>query len=71
MHQPTKTERRLRIAAILVGAGLLVALISMLWNHPLSFMLFLFAGVPICAAGSIVYLLTIVSLGRRRQAERH
>jgi len=45
---------------VLVGAGLLVALVSMFWNHPLSFMLFLFAGMPLCAIGAIVYLLTIV-----------
>ena len=56
----SKIENRLRIASVLVGAGLLVALVSMLWNHPLSFMLFLFAGMPLCAAGAVVYLLTIV-----------
>jgi len=57
---PSKTESRLRAASGLVGAGLLVALVSMFWNHPLSFMLFLFAGMPLCAAGALVYLLTIV-----------
>jgi hypothetical protein len=62
MTQPTpsKTESRLRTASLLVGAGLLVALASMFWNHPLSFMLFLFAGMPLCAGGALVYLLTIV-----------
>ena len=60
MKQLTRTESRLRLASLLVGAGLIVALISMVWNHPLSFMLFLFAGMPICAAGALLYLLTIV-----------
>ena len=62
MTQPTRprTESRLRTASMLVGVGLVVALVSMFWNHPLSFMLFLFAGMPYCAAGAIVYLLTIV-----------
>jgi len=60
MRQLTKTERRLRIASLLVGAGLIVALISMVWNHPLSFILFLFAGLPIGFAGTLLYLLTIV-----------
>jgi hypothetical protein len=61
MTQPlSKIERRLRAASVLVGAGLLVALISMLWNHPLAFMLFLFAGMPLCAGGALLYLLTIV-----------
>jgi hypothetical protein len=60
MKQPSKIERRLRMASLLVGAGLLVALVSMLWNHPLSFMLFLFGGMPLCAGGAILYLLAIV-----------
>ena len=60
MTQLTRTESRLRLASLLVGAGLIVALVSMIWSHPLSFMLFLFAGMPICAAGAILYLLTIV-----------
>jgi hypothetical protein len=58
--KPTRTEVRLRTASVLEGAGLLIALISMLWNHPLSFMVFLFAGMPLCAIGAILYLLTIV-----------
>jgi hypothetical protein len=57
---PSKTEARLRAASLLVGAGLLVALASMLWNHPLSFLLFLLAGMPLCAAGVLLYLFTIV-----------
>jgi uncharacterized membrane protein len=61
MKQPrSRIETRLRAASVLVGAGLVVALASMFWNHPLSFMLFLFAGVPLCAAGTIVYLLMIL-----------
>jgi hypothetical protein len=57
---PSRIERRLRAASLLVGAGLLVALVSMVWNNPLSFMLFLFAGMPLCAGGAILYLITIV-----------
>ena len=59
-----KIEFRLRLASLLVGCGLLVALASMSWDHPLSFMVFLFVGMPLCAAGVIVYLLTIVSSPR-------
>jgi F0F1-type ATP synthase assembly protein I len=60
MQLKPRIESRLRVDSVLVGAGLLVALVSMLWNHPLSFMLFLFVGMPLCAAGAILYLLTIV-----------
>jgi len=59
MKRP-KTESRLRIASVIEAVGLLVALVSLYWNHPLSFMLFLFVGMPLCAAGALLYLLTIV-----------
>jgi F0F1-type ATP synthase assembly protein I len=67
VHQQSeglRIEVRLRLASVLVGVGLLVALASMFWDHPLSFMVFLLVGMPLCAAGVIVYLLTIVSSPR-------
>lgn len=59
-----RIERRLRTASVLVSLGLAVALISMFWNHPLSFMVFLLVGMPVCALGIVVYLLAIVSSPR-------
>ena len=59
---PSRIENRLRVASVLVGSGLTVALVSMFWNHPLSFMLFLFVGMPVCAVGALMYLLAIVRL---------
>jgi hypothetical protein len=56
----TRIENRLRASSALVALGLLVALASMFWNHPLSFMVFLFVGVPICGIGVLIYLLAIV-----------
>ena len=56
------TERRIRWASLLVGAGLLVQLASLLVIHPLAFMAFLVLGCPLMAAGIIAYLLALVSL---------
>ena len=33
----TRIERRIRLAGVLVLTGLLLSIVSMLWNHPLSF----------------------------------
>jgi hypothetical protein len=56
-------ERRLRIAGTLIVLGLLIELGSLLWSHPLAFILFIAAGGLLIAAGIIVYLYSLVSGG--------
>jgi hypothetical protein len=57
-HHPI--ERRIRIAGALVAAGLVAQLISFLWIHPLAFMAFLLIGLPLVAAGIVMFLLAIL-----------
>ena len=52
---------RLRTSGVLIVAGLIIQLITLFWNHPLAFMTFLLAGVPLTAAGTLVYLYSLVS----------
>jgi hypothetical protein len=54
------TERRIRWASLLVGAGLLVQLASLLIVHPLAFVAFLIIGCPLTAAGIVLYLFSLV-----------
>jgi hypothetical protein len=54
------TERRIRWASVLVGAGLLVQLASLLIVHPLAFVAFLMIGCPPMAAGIVLYLLSLL-----------
>jgi hypothetical protein len=54
------TERRIRWASVLVGAGLLVQLASLLIVHPLAFVAFLMIGCPLMAAGIVLYLLSLL-----------
>jgi apolipoprotein N-acyltransferase len=54
------TERRLRVAGILVAAGLIVQLVSFAWIHPLAFMAFAAIGLPLVALGIILFLLAIL-----------
>ena len=55
------TERRIRWASRLVGAGLLVQLASLLIVHPLAFVAFLIIGYPLMAAGIVLYLFSLVA----------
>ncbi len=53
-------ERRIRVAAALLAAGLVAQLVSFLWIHPLAFMAFLLIGLPLVAAGIVMFLLAIL-----------
>lgn len=59
--QPTKIEKRIRAAGILLIAGLLVELVTLRWSHPTAFLFFLLLGGGLMALGIGVYLLSLVS----------
>ena len=49
-------DRRVRIAAALVGAGLFVEILVLRGVHPSAFLIFVLAGIPLVAAGVLVFL---------------
>jgi hypothetical protein len=55
-------ERRVRIAAVLVASGLLVELLVLRGSHPGAFLAFVLAGLPLVAAGILVFLYSLVSV---------
>ena len=59
----TRIERRIRLAAILVIAGLLVEAASFFWKSPLSFFLFLFGACGLAAAGIVLFLISLITVG--------
>ncbi len=59
--ETSPTERRIRRASLLVGAGLLVQLASLLTVHPLAFVAFLAIGCPLMGAGIVLYLVSLVT----------
>jgi hypothetical protein len=52
---------RLRMAGIFIIAGILAQGLSLVWNHPLSFLAFLGIGGLAVFAGIIIYLFALVS----------
>jgi hypothetical protein len=52
-------EKRIKIAARLMGAGFLIQLVSLLGVHPLAFVLFLAVGCPLVGAGVLLYMLSL------------
>jgi hypothetical protein len=53
-------RRFLQVSSTLIILGLLVEIVSLLWFHPLSFVLFAFVGVTLMGLGIMVYLLSLV-----------
>lgn len=56
--------KRLRLAGIFIIAGVLVQGLSLVWNHPLSFLAFLGVGGLAAFIGIVVYLAALVSPGK-------
>jgi hypothetical protein len=53
-------SRLLRFSSALIVLGLAVEIVSLLWFHPLAFVLFAFVGVALIALGILVYLVSLV-----------
>jgi hypothetical protein len=56
-----RIEIRIRLAGVLVALGLLVQLLTLIWNHPLSFMAFLLVGCPLMLLGVLLFLFSLVA----------
>ena len=57
-----KMSRALRISGMLLIVGLLIELVSLHFNHPLSFLGFMFIGGGLLFLGVVVYLWALVSV---------
>jgi len=53
-------RRLLQVSSALVILGLLLEIVSLLWFHPLSFVLFAFIATGLIALGILVYLVSLV-----------
>lgn len=67
--QLSKIEKRIRLAGLLLIAGLLVELITLRWAHPTAFLFFLMLGGTLMALGIIIYLVSLVSSERKPTLE--
>ena len=60
--QANPIHSRLRLSGMLIAVGLLIEALSLLWNHPLSFIAFVTIGGALIALGIVVYLFTLVNI---------
>ena len=60
--------KKLRLAGILIVLSLLVQAFSLVWDHPLAFVTFLFVGGLLLVAGVGVYLWMLLFPGKEQIA---
>ena len=53
-------RRLLQVSSALVIVGLLLEIVSLLWFHPLSFVLFAFVAAALIGLGILVYLVSLL-----------
>ena len=53
-------QRFLQVSSGLIFLGLLVEIVSLVWFHPLAFVLFAFVGAMLIGLGIVVYLASLV-----------
>jgi hypothetical protein len=64
-----KIESLFRISSALIILGTLVELASLIWFHPLAFVLFAFVGTPLTGLGVLIYLASLVYASARAKTE--
>lgn len=52
-------QRFLQVSSVLIILGLLIEIVSLLWFHPLAFVLFAFVGTFLIGLGILVYLASL------------
>ena len=57
-------ERRLRTAALLILAGVLVEVVSLFWHKPTAMILFIGVGAVLVMLGIAYYVFLMVKVGR-------
>ena len=55
-------ETRLKRAGLIVAAGLLIQMLSLLPVHPLAFIAFVGVGVPVTGIGVLLFLLALIGV---------
>jgi uncharacterized membrane protein len=64
-NQANPIHGRLRFSGAFIILGLIVQALSLLWNHPLSFIAFVTIGGLLLAVGIVLYLLTVVNMAAK------
>jgi uncharacterized membrane protein len=54
-------HNRLKLAGVLIAAGLVLEVATLYWSHPITFVAFIFGGGALVGLGVLLYLYSLVS----------
>ena len=60
--KPNGLERRIKVGGILIIIGMFIALLSLIWRHPLSFLVPFVISVVLIVSGIVYYLVSLVKV---------
>ena len=60
MASKEKLYKRLRIAGILLVVGMIIAAVTQIWIHPLTFMALAGLSIPLVVIGVLIYLYSAI-----------
>lgn len=61
MKTGKKLAKVLRIAGLLIIGGFLVEVLTLIWSHPVSFLLYMGVGGVLMVIGIVLYLYAVIS----------
>lgn len=61
MKTGKKLAKVLRIAGLLIIGGFLVEVLTLIWSHPASFLLYMGVGGVLMVIGIVLYLYAVIS----------
>lgn len=53
-------QRRQQVAGWIVAIGMIIELLTLLWLHPISFLVYLFASLTLIIVGIVYYLISLL-----------
>lgn len=64
-------QRALQVSGVLILLGLLTEIVTLVWEKPLAFLVFVGIGGGLVIAGILVYLYSLVAAGSETSAATH
>jgi hypothetical protein len=65
----SRIEKRIRLAAAIIAAALLIEIAGLLWSHPLSFALLHMLALTLFIIGAATYLLALLPADQSRPVQ--
>lgn len=57
-------ERRVQLSGLLLMIGMLIELLSLVWSHPIAFLIFIVISGSFIISGIVYYLVSLITMDK-------